>query len=177
MIKCNLAVLLAERNIKISELSKRTGISRTTLTALNQNQSKGIQFDTFDTLCTYLKISPNDLFIQETLEYDFTVMDITEQQTSPQIVADINIQAEIKYKNANFDDLIVCRVQLYDNGSSNFEIVSMTVNIIYSENIIEILKSIPVTFKTSLEEELVESIKAEIIVKYNLNEDIDVQVW
>ncbi|WP_249686161.1 hypothetical protein, partial [Bacillus velezensis] len=68
-------------------------------------------------------------------------------------------------------------VQLYDNGSSNFEFVSMTVNIIYSENIIEILKSIPVTFKTSLEEELVESIKAEIIVKYNLNEFPDVQVW
>ncbi|WP_249671386.1 hypothetical protein, partial [Bacillus thuringiensis] len=72
--------------------------------------SKGIQYSPFDTLCTYEKISPNDLFIQETLEYDFTVTDITEQQTSPQIVADINIQAEIKYKNANFDDLIVCRV-------------------------------------------------------------------
>lgn len=178
MIKCNLAVLLAERNIRISELSKRTGISRTTLTALNQNQSKGIQFDTFDTLCTYLKISPNDLFIQETLEYDFTVLEITEQKSFRQITADINVQADIKYKNANFDDLIVCRVQLYDNGSaSDFEVVSMTVNIIYSENILEILKSIPITFRTSFEEELVESIKADVVVKYDLNENIDVQVW
>ncbi|WP_376711857.1 helix-turn-helix domain-containing protein, partial [Bacillus paralicheniformis] len=32
MIKCNLAVLLAERNLKNSELSKRTRLNRTTLT-------------------------------------------------------------------------------------------------------------------------------------------------
>lgn len=177
MLKCNLAVLLVERNIKISELHKRTGISRTTLTALAQNQSKGIQFDTFDTLCTYLKISPNDLFIQETLEYDFTVMDITEPKSTQRFIADINIHADINYKNTNFDELIVCRVQLYDDGTSDFEIVSMTVRITYPETILEILNSIPITFKTSFEEELVESIKADVIVKYDLNENIDVQVW
>ncbi|MGE7753225.1 helix-turn-helix domain-containing protein [Lysinibacillus fusiformis] len=174
MIKCNLAVLLAERNIKISELSKRTGISRTTLTALNQNQSKGIQFDTFDTLCSYLKISPNDLFIQETLEYDFMVIDITEWVEQSPFTVDASIQAEIKYKNVILSELIACRAIFHHSG---FEYTSVSLNIIYPEHILEILNSIPITFRTSLEEELIESIKAEIVVKYNLNENIDVQVW
>ena len=46
MIACNLSVLLAERNLKISQVSKATGISRTTLTSLALNNAKGIQFDT-----------------------------------------------------------------------------------------------------------------------------------
>lgn len=173
MIKCNLAVLLAERNIKISELSKRTGISRTTLTALAQNHSKGIQFDTFDTLCSYLKIYPNELFIQEVLEYDFTVIDITQVRSYPQLVCDLSLNAEIKYKSQEFNEIIACRVQLYNSTVSNIEIDTMSVSIVYPESILEIINSIPITFRTSLEEELVETIKPEIILRYNLNEDID----
>lgn len=61
MIRCNLAVLLAERNLKISKVSEDTGISRTTLTALGANYSKGIQFETLNTLCAYLKTTPEKL--------------------------------------------------------------------------------------------------------------------
>jgi DNA-binding Xre family transcriptional regulator len=63
MIKCNLAVLLAERNIKITKVSKDTGISRTTLTSLTNNYAQGIQFDTLDTLCKYLSITPDKLLL------------------------------------------------------------------------------------------------------------------
>ena len=65
MIACNLSVLLAERNLKISQVSKATGISRTTLTSLALNNAKGIQFDTLNSLCTYLEITP-DQFIRHT---------------------------------------------------------------------------------------------------------------
>lgn len=61
MVRCNLSVLLAERNLKITRVCKDTGISRTTLTYLANNYSKGIQYDTLNTLCTYLKIGPKDL--------------------------------------------------------------------------------------------------------------------
>lgn len=61
MIRCNLSILLAERNLKITKVSNDTGISRTTLTSLNSNRAQGIQFDTINTLCTYLKISPDQL--------------------------------------------------------------------------------------------------------------------
>lgn len=61
MIRCNLYILLAERNLKITKVSNDTGISRTTLTALANDKSKGIQFDTINTLCNYLKIGPEQL--------------------------------------------------------------------------------------------------------------------
>lgn len=61
MIACNLSVLLAERKLKIAQVSKATGISRTTLTSLALNNAKGIQFDTLNSLCTYLEITPDQL--------------------------------------------------------------------------------------------------------------------
>lgn len=63
MIFSKLHVLLAERNLKISKVAKDTGISRTTLTALAQNTSQGIQFETLNVLCGYLGITP-DLFFE-----------------------------------------------------------------------------------------------------------------
>ncbi len=61
MIMCNLAVLLAERGLRVSQVSRDTGISRTTITGLMQNMTTGINFDTVDTLCLYLNVTPSDL--------------------------------------------------------------------------------------------------------------------
>lgn len=71
MLKCNLKVLLAERNLKITQVSNDTRISRTTLTSLAFGYAKGIQFDTMNTLCNYLKITPKELFIY--LPYDIEI--------------------------------------------------------------------------------------------------------
>lgn len=61
MIRCNLSILLAERGLTISQVSEDTGISRTTLTALAKNRNSGIQLETINTLCLYLKIEPSQL--------------------------------------------------------------------------------------------------------------------
>lgn len=71
MIKCNLPVLLAERGLKITKLSNDTGISRTTLTSLSNNYSQGIQFDTLNKICNYLKITPGELFLYVPFEINF----------------------------------------------------------------------------------------------------------
>lgn len=63
MLIPNLSVLLAERRLTLSKVSQDTRISRTTLTSLAGGAAKGIQFDTLNTLCQYLKVTPNDLFI------------------------------------------------------------------------------------------------------------------
>lgn len=63
MIKSRLPILLAERNLKITKVSNDTGISRTTLTSLNTDSSQGIQFDTLNKLCNYLKVTPGELFL------------------------------------------------------------------------------------------------------------------
>lgn len=71
MIISNLDVLLAERRLKISKVSQDTGISRTTLTALSGYRAQGIQFDTLNTLCSYLRIEPSDLLMF--VPYDFHI--------------------------------------------------------------------------------------------------------
>ncbi|MGR6904932.1 helix-turn-helix domain-containing protein [Lysinibacillus fusiformis] len=168
MIKCNLAVLLAERNIKISELSKRTGISRTTLTALNQNQSKGIQFDTFDTLCNYLKIKPNDLFVQEPLEYDFEVIEINTSDTPSICNYYLTISADIQHKNELLDMTFGCSAKLWEEFN---EIREIYISPTYPDKIQFLLDSIPVTFKVSIEQELLDAIKAALVVELDLDEN------
>ena len=63
MLIPNLSVLLAERRLTISRVSQDTRLSRTTLTALASGSAKGIQFDTLNRLCQYLKVTPDALFI------------------------------------------------------------------------------------------------------------------
>ena len=63
MIKNNLAVLMAERELKIADVYKETGISKTTLMALSENKGKGIQFETIDKLCNFLNVSPKEFFV------------------------------------------------------------------------------------------------------------------
>ena len=71
MVISNLDVLLAERKLKISTVSNDTGISRTTLTALSSGRAQGIQFDTLNTLCSYLRVEPSDLLMF--VPYDFDI--------------------------------------------------------------------------------------------------------
>ena len=83
MISCNLAVLLAERGLKISTVAKDTGISRTTLTSLANNNSQGLQFETLDKLLIYLDAQPNQFFIFQpfsircTMEKPYVAVEIT----------------------------------------------------------------------------------------------------
>lgn len=75
MIESNLSVLLAERNLRISKVSSDTGISRTTLTALCNDYTGGIKFDTLDVLCKYLKIEPAEFFNFTPYEYNISLKD------------------------------------------------------------------------------------------------------
>ena len=72
MLIPNLATLLAERRLTISRLSQDTGISRTTLTALASRTARGIQFDTLNRLCLYLKVTPDALFIHRPFDLAMT---------------------------------------------------------------------------------------------------------
>lgn len=86
MIVSNLPVLLAERGLKIAEVSRDTKLSRTTLTALSSrnHMAKGIQFDTLNTLCAYLNIQPGALFSHYPLDFTGVSIDISENSTTKQ---------------------------------------------------------------------------------------------
>ena len=73
MIISKLKVKLAEKNLKISRVYNDTKISRSTLTALADNQTKGIQYDTLNKLCQYLRLQPEDLFSYTPYDFDINV--------------------------------------------------------------------------------------------------------
>ena len=55
------SALLGAKLLKITEVAKQTGVSRTTLTELYYRRSKGISFDTLIKLCEYLECSISDI--------------------------------------------------------------------------------------------------------------------
>lgn len=80
MIRNRLSDLMGERMLKISQVSKDTGIARSTLTPLYYNQSEMIKNDTINTLCKYLKISVDDFFESSFVDIDFNFDEVEENQ-------------------------------------------------------------------------------------------------
>lgn len=63
MIIFNLEKLTKNRNITMTELSERTGISRTSLSQLSTGKTQGVQFKTLDKLLTALDCPVGDLIL------------------------------------------------------------------------------------------------------------------
>ena len=61
-IKSRLAILLAEREMKLVELERKTGISLNNLSVLKTGKAKAIRFTTLIELCKALDCQPGDLF-------------------------------------------------------------------------------------------------------------------
>ena len=75
MIRCNLNTLLAERGLRISKVVNDTHVSRPTLTSIVQNNGKGIQFETLNTLCNYLNVTPCEFFGYIPYDFELEIID------------------------------------------------------------------------------------------------------
>lgn len=95
MIRSNLAVLLAERGLKITKVFEDTGISRTTLTALYYNSCKGVQLDTLNALCLYLRVDPGQML--QFVPFDISVTVSTDFVYAPE-VEEFGFVSEIQFK-------------------------------------------------------------------------------
>ncbi|VXB31993.1 XRE family transcriptional regulator [Enhydrobacter sp. 8BJ] len=62
MIKCKLPLLLAEKRLKVADAVRETGISKTTLHKIYNEQSTRIEFETIDKLCAFLEVTVDELF-------------------------------------------------------------------------------------------------------------------
>ncbi|MGA4440814.1 helix-turn-helix transcriptional regulator [Psychrobacter sp. JCM 18901] len=62
MIVNHLPTLLAERRLKVADAVRATGVSKTTLHKIYNDQSSRIDFDTIDKLCEYLDVEVGDIF-------------------------------------------------------------------------------------------------------------------
>lgn len=61
MIKLRLAVMLAERGMKLTELEEKTGISLNNLSILKTSKAKAIRFSTLNEVCKALGCQPGDI--------------------------------------------------------------------------------------------------------------------
>lgn len=66
-IKVNLDKIMLERNITLTELAQRVGITLANLSILKTNKAKAIRFSTLAAICRELQCKPGDLleFIEE----------------------------------------------------------------------------------------------------------------
>lgn len=64
-MKNDLSKILGERLLKVSDVFKATGISKTTLTDIYYQRAKNIQLDTLMKICDYLQVSLSDLIEYE----------------------------------------------------------------------------------------------------------------
>lgn len=92
MIKNNLAVLLAERGLKIGDAHAATGISRNTLSSFVNSKANGIQYDTLNKLCEYLDVSPGEILTYIRLE--IIVLDERKSKDENSRIYDIRIKLQ-----------------------------------------------------------------------------------
>ncbi|WP_285119026.1 helix-turn-helix domain-containing protein, partial [Lactococcus petauri] len=120
MIRNNLAILLAQKQIKISRMALDTGLSRTTLTSLSQNESKRIDNDTLNVILMYLKITPNDFF--NFVSFDFQIeiipnefeIEIIDHPAFNEIVEDVTIKKALFDFYIKIEDRVSARTPLYE---------------------------------------------------------------
>lgn len=62
MIDNKFSMILGAKRLKITDVAKNTGISRTALTNLYYDRNAAISLDTLDRLCGFLQCGIGDLF-------------------------------------------------------------------------------------------------------------------
>ena len=65
-IVVKLDVMLAQRKMKLKELSEEVGISVTNLSLLKTGKAKGIRFNTLAAICQALACQPGDILEYQT---------------------------------------------------------------------------------------------------------------
>lgn len=170
MIKCNLAVLMAERGINISELSERTGLSRNTLSALQNNSGKGIQFDTMDAICKLLDVLPGDLFTYADVEFNYIFTHPNKHQTKPEDWGRIAIA---KYSGFYEVEIFHNETIITMLGLLNTENYPRRTQVVFSINDKSRLEKIPLIFRQEILNNITDFALNEINVTYDLPIKID----
>ena len=65
MIKCRLSILMGERKLRVADVARGTGLSRSTVTRLYKETAERIDLDTIDALCEFLDCEVGELFVRE----------------------------------------------------------------------------------------------------------------
>lgn len=169
LIKCNLDEIMVKKGVKMRDIAKSTGISRTTLTALYYNHTKGVQFDTLDKICTYLNIEPGQLFTQ----FKFELNVISVYDTKKEGAYYLECQFVTDY--GTLVGLVICD---YDEESNKFK-VAIWKNLLYSLEVVPnsiLIQLLMDYYQEKLTTININSASKEILISEDdFNEPIDVK--
>lgn len=61
MIKINLDLLLVQREMTVTELAQKVGITQANISILKNGKAKAIRFSTLEKICDVLNCQPGDI--------------------------------------------------------------------------------------------------------------------
>lgn len=169
MIICNLSVLLAERQLKMSDVIQKTGIAKTTIRALYYNQSQGIQYATIDALCKLLNVTPEQLLLYEPLEYSFTIKDHVTNAEMPNPVR-IKLEMDLEYKYNKISEVFIIDLLFISDGrmvgfEDNKIIETIHALLDISDSLKSIFQKLSKPFWLKIQNEFVECIRSTIDIQ------------
>lgn len=62
MIRCHLGRMMGERKLKISDVARKTGLNRSTITSLYQETATRVDVDTIEKLCKLFDCKVGEIF-------------------------------------------------------------------------------------------------------------------
>lgn len=62
MVRCHLSVLMGRDKLKISDVAKRTGLNRSTVTALYNETARRVDLEAIEQLCRLFRCTVGELF-------------------------------------------------------------------------------------------------------------------
>jgi putative transcriptional regulator len=61
-VRCHLDRLLSERDMTLTELAERVGVSVVNLSVLKNDRARAVRFSTLTAICDVLQCQPGDVF-------------------------------------------------------------------------------------------------------------------
>lgn len=170
MLRNNLAKLMIDRGITATQLFNDTGIARSTISKISNNNTDKISMSTIDKICNYLRVTPADFF--DFIPFEFDIKVLFEGFDSYEEFEEYTKQF-FDYKGEVFFEVILNvhtqgqRQSIFFDGSVKVESIGGKSILLTdatfslspkSVNSIEIINNMPIQFQT----DILEKIKSEI---------------
>lgn len=170
MLRNNLAKLMIDRGVTATQLFNDTGIARSTISKISNNNTDKISMSTIDKICNYLHVTPADFF--DFIPFEFDVKVLFEKFDSYEELEEYFKQF-FNYKSKALFEVILNvhtqgqRQSIFFNGSVKVESIGgvsvLLSDVTFSlspksENSIEIVNKMPIQFQA----DILEKIKSEM---------------
>lgn len=190
MLRNNLAKLMIDRGVTATQLFNDTGIARSTISKISNNNTDKISMSTIDKICNYLRVTPAEFF--DFIPFEFDIKVLFEEFDSYEELEEYYK----KFFNHKSEALFEVILNVYTHGQkqSIFFNGSVKIKSIYgesllltdavfslspkSENSVKIVTEMPIQFQT----DILEKIKKEItdymkLVPFGEMDNISLEVF